>query len=251
MRVTTVDDRCRLFFSTFFRRFRFFRFFRKRVSGQMLRKTFWVVQGGPGSFLGHPGGVREAFWGVLGLSGGLRGASWEGLGRSWGDLGATLEAVRFRVVFLIDFERQKGAQREAFWEPKWSQNRSQNDSKSKSIFKSEKIPFKTVLETSWSRLGPILGHLDRARGHIGAILGRLGEPKPLIFLRIFTIFEKSRFCIKMVILAGLEAILGRLGAILGPLGLNLGRFGRPRGPKREAKMGPRGAQNETKMTSKF
>ena len=145
-----------------FRRFRSFRFFRKRLLGQMLRKTFWVVRGGPGSFLGHPGGVREASWGVLGLSGGLRGASWEGLGRSWGDLGATLEAVRFRIVFLIDFERQKGAQREAFGEPKWSQNRSQNNSKSKSIFKSEKIPFKTVLGPSWSRLGSILGHLDRA-----------------------------------------------------------------------------------------
>ena len=26
----------------------------------MLRKTFWVVQGGPGSFLGHPGGVGLA-----------------------------------------------------------------------------------------------------------------------------------------------------------------------------------------------
>ena len=54
----------------------------------------------------------------------------------------------------------------------------------------------------------------------------------------------------MVILAGLEAILGRLGAILGPLGPNLGRFGRSRGPKREAKRDPRGTQNETKITSK-
>ena len=120
----------------------------------MLRKKFWVVRGGPGGLLGASGGVQEASWGVLGLSGGVRGASWEGLGRSWGDLGATLEAVRFRIVFLIDFERQKGAQREAFWEPKWSQNRSQKDSKSKSIFKSEKIPFKTVLEPSWADLGP-------------------------------------------------------------------------------------------------
>ena len=187
----------------------------------------------------------------MGLSGGLRGASWEGLGRSWGDLGATLEAVRFRIVFLIDFERQKGAQREAFWEPKWSQNRSQNHSKSKSVFKSEKIPVKTVLESSGSRLGPILGHLDRAWGHLRAILGRLGEPKSLIFLRIYTIFEKSRFYIKKVILAGLEAILERLGAIQGPLGPNLGRFGRPREPKREAKRDPRDTQNETRMTPIF
>ena len=200
---------------------------------------------------GRPRGVREASWEVLGLSGGVRGASWEGLGRSWGDLGVTLEAVRLRIVFLIDFERQKGAQREAFWEPKWSQNLSENDSKSKSIFKSEHIPFKTVLEPSSSRLGPILGHLDWAWGHLGAILGRLGEPKPLFFLRIFTIFEKSRFYIKKVILAGLEPILGRLEAILEPLGPNLARFGRPRGPKREAKRDPRGAKNEPKMTSIF
>ena len=117
---------------------------RPRRSG----RPSWASGGGPGGLLGGPGGVR--------------GASWERLGRSWGDLGATFKAVRFRIVFLIDFERQKGAQREAFWEPKWSQNRSQNDSKSKSIFKSEKIPFKTVLGPSWSRLGSILGHLDRA-----------------------------------------------------------------------------------------
>ena len=147
------------FFSTFFRRFRIFRFFRKRLLGQMLRKTFWVVRGGPGGLLGASG---KGPGGILGGPGGVRGAPWERLGRSWGDLGATFKAVRFRIVFLIDFERQKGAQREAFGEPKWSQNRSQNNSKSKSIFKSEKIPFKTVLGPSWSRLGSILGHLDRA-----------------------------------------------------------------------------------------
>ena len=66
----------------------------------------------------RPGGVRELSWGVPGLSGRVWGASWEGLGRSWGDLGATFKAVRFRIDFLIDFERQKGAKREAFGEPK-------------------------------------------------------------------------------------------------------------------------------------
>ena len=128
----------------------------------MLRKTFWVVRGGPGGLLGASGGVQEASWGVLRLSGEVWGASWEGLGRSWGDLGATFKAVRFRIYFLIDFERQKGAKREAFGEPKWSQNRSQNDSKSKSIFKSEKTLFKTVLGAPWGHpdpiWGPVLGH---------------------------------------------------------------------------------------------
>ncbi len=85
---------------------------------------------GPGASekpFGPSGGVREASWGVLGVSGWVRGASWEGLGRSWGDLGATFKAVRFRIDFLIDFERQKGAKREAFGEAKWSKNRSKNE----------------------------------------------------------------------------------------------------------------------------
>ena len=114
--VTTVDDRCRLFFNDF----EFFDFSEKSYWARCFGKSFGSSEEVREGFLGHPGGVQEASWGVLGLSGGVRGACWEGLGRSWGDLGATLEAVRFRIVFLIDFERQKGAQREAFWEPKWS-----------------------------------------------------------------------------------------------------------------------------------
>ena len=160
-----MEDRCRLFFRHVFDDFEFFDFSEKGYWARCFGKRFGSSGGIRGASWGirrGSGGVREASWGVLGHSGGLRGASWEGLGRSWGDLGATLEAVRFRIVFLIDLERQKGAQREAFWEPKWSQNRSQNNSKSKSIFKSEKIPFKIVLGPSWSRLGSILGHLDRA-----------------------------------------------------------------------------------------
>ena len=50
--------------------------------------------------------------------------SWADLGASWGDLGVTFKAVRFGIDSLIDFECQKGAQREAFGEPIWSQNRS-------------------------------------------------------------------------------------------------------------------------------
>ena len=176
---------CFRFFSTISN----FLIFPKKVIGpDASEKHFGSCEGVREGIWGRPGGVREASWEILGLSGGVRGASWEGLGRSWGDLGATFTTVQFRIVFLIDFERQKGAKREAFWEPKWSQNRSQNDSKSKSIFKTEKIPFKIVLESSWSRLGLILGHLDRPWGHLGAILGRLGEPKTLIFLRFFNVF---------------------------------------------------------------
>ena len=150
----TVVDFFRLF-STIYN----FSFFPNKVIGPDASENLLGRPEGSGELLGASGGGPG---GLLWGPGALGGASWEGLGRSWGDLGATLEAVRFRIVFLIDFERQKGAQREAFGEPKWSQNRSQNNSKSKSIFKSEKIPFKTVLGPSWSRLGSILGHLDRA-----------------------------------------------------------------------------------------
>ena len=101
MRVTTVDDRCRLFFSTFFRRFRIFRFFRKRLLGQMLRKTFWVVRGVREGFLGHPGGVQEASWGVLGLSGGVLGASWEGLGLPFPPPAASEQTGRNSLHFFF------------------------------------------------------------------------------------------------------------------------------------------------------
>ena len=156
MRVTTVDDRCRLFISTCFRRVRLFQIFRKRLLGQMLRKSIGRASGGV------RGGSGRRLGGSWGSPGGSGGASWEGLGRSWGVLGATFKAVRFRIDFLIDFERQKGAKREAFGEPKWSQNQSQNDSNSKSISKNEKTLFKTVLGAPWGHLdpiwGPVLGH---------------------------------------------------------------------------------------------
>ena len=66
-------------------------------------------------------------WEVLGALRALLGGSWGGLGRSWvgrswGDFGATCGAVQFSIDLLIDFGRQKGAQREAFGEPKWCQH---------------------------------------------------------------------------------------------------------------------------------
>ena len=107
---------------------------RKKVEGQVLRK----------SLLGR-----------LGLSGRVRGMSWEGLGRSWGDLGATLEAVRFRIVFLIDFERQKDAQREAFWEPKRSKNRSKNEvqiqERKSHLLESSWCDFGSISKVSWGQ----------------------------------------------------------------------------------------------------
>ena len=49
---------------------------------------------------------------------------WIDLGASWGDLRALLGGS---WAPKIDFGRQKGAQREAIWEPKWDKNPSQNE----------------------------------------------------------------------------------------------------------------------------
>ena len=93
------------------------------ASGKAFGSSGRVRQG----IWGRAGGVQEASWGAQGVSAGVRGASWESLGRSWGDLGTTFSAVGFRIDFLVDLERQKGAQREAFGEAKGGQNQSQND----------------------------------------------------------------------------------------------------------------------------
>ena len=184
MRVTTVDDHCRLFFSTFFRRVRIFEFSEKGYWARCFGKRFGSSEGVRGGFLGIRGGSRRPLGASWGCPGGVRGASWERLGRSWGDLGATFKAVRFRIVFLIDFERQKGAQREAFGEPKWSQNRSQNNSKSKSIFKSEK-------NTLQDRLGAVLGRSWAILTGLGPSWGDLepaGEAKFVDFPQVFQYF---------------------------------------------------------------
>ncbi len=87
---------------------------------------------------GRPKGTQE-------LPGEVRGPSWEDLGRSWGDLEATCKAVRFGNHFLIDFEHQKSAQREAFEETEWTPNRPRNVTKSKSFFKNGKKRFRSRL----------------------------------------------------------------------------------------------------------
>ena len=111
--------------------FHFFDLFEKDDCARCFGKGFWVVREGPAGHLGvsrrGPGGVLGSPRGVRRGPGGILGESWESLGRSWGDLGTTFSAVGFRIDFLVDLERQKGAQREAFGEAKGSQNRSQND----------------------------------------------------------------------------------------------------------------------------
>ena len=59
------------------------------------------------------------------------------------------------------------------------------------MFNIENNLFKTVLGPSRSRLGAILGHLDRAWGHLEAILGRLGGVKNIDFRMVFQRFLKN------------------------------------------------------------
>ena len=88
--MTTVDDRCRLFFRHVFDDFEVFDFSEKVygatcfIGPEASEKHLGSSRGGPGGHFGAPGGVWEASWGVLG---GSRGH----LGRVLGALGAILE----------------------------------------------------------------------------------------------------------------------------------------------------------------
>ena len=79
-------------------------------------------------------GVFDASWGGFWASRGSLGSLLEPLGAilgrlgaKLGGLGATFGALRFIIIFWSDFGSKKGAQREAFWEPKRSKNRSKNE----------------------------------------------------------------------------------------------------------------------------
>ena len=76
MRVTTVDDRCRLFFRLFFDDFEIFDFSEKGYWARCFGKRFGSSGGFREGFLGHPGGSRRplgGFWGSPGGSGGRLG----------------------------------------------------------------------------------------------------------------------------------------------------------------------------------
>ena len=86
------------------------------------------------AFLGTLFDVFEASWGALlaswdslGSLLGPLGAILGRLGAKLGGLGATFGALRFLIIFLSDFGSKKGAQREAFGEPKRNKNRSKKE----------------------------------------------------------------------------------------------------------------------------
>jgi len=127
-----VIDRRRLFCSSLFDVFGFFRFFRRPLYKELLRKkdgvdffdlsakmswgrcfgkAFWPVQGGPegsGSRLRRSWVSPRRSGGRLGKVLGALGAFWE----------TPLSQSDFGSIF-IDFERHKGAKRDAFGDPKW------------------------------------------------------------------------------------------------------------------------------------
>ena len=86
-----------------------------RVSNMFLESLFGVFEASWGAFWasrGSLGSLLEPLGAILGR-----------LGAKLGGLGATFGALGFLIIFLSDFGSKKGAQREAFWEPKRSKNR--------------------------------------------------------------------------------------------------------------------------------
>ena len=82
MRVTTVDDRCRLFFRLFFDDFEFSIFPKKVIGPDASEKV-----------LGRPRGSGRASWGIRGGSRRPLGGSWGSPGGSGGRLGRVLGAL--------------------------------------------------------------------------------------------------------------------------------------------------------------
>ena len=151
-----------------------------------------------------------------------------------------------------DFQAFFGSILGSFWAPKGVGNGAQvgprSDPNRRQKRRCEKKLFKIVLGRSWGGLGAVLERSWAILAELEAILGRFGVRwggrNRCFSLRFSMFFAKALFGVKMIIFAGLGAILAPLGGILGPLGPILARFGRPRGFKREPKTTPRCVQND-------
>ena len=77
------------------------------------------------------------------------------LGAKFGGLGATLEALGFLMILWSEFGSKKGAQREAFWDPKWSKNRSkkevQNLERKSHLLESSRCDLGSISKASWGQ----------------------------------------------------------------------------------------------------
>ena len=107
-------------------------------------------------------GVFEASWDAFWASrGSLRslleplGAILGRLGAKLGGLGAILGALGFLMIFLSDFGNKKGAQRDAFGEPKRSKNRSKKEmqiqERKSHLLESSWCDFGSISNTSWGQ----------------------------------------------------------------------------------------------------
>ena len=102
MRVTTVDDRGRLFFDLF-STISNYSIFPKKVIGPDASENVLGRPGGSGELLGAsgggsgrgPGGLLGGPGALRGTPGSVLGGSWALLGRSWSDLGGSPIADRF------------------------------------------------------------------------------------------------------------------------------------------------------------
>ena len=84
--------------------------------------AFWVDLGSPWGEIEASWGAFWASWGSLGGLLGPFGALLGRLGAKLSGLGAPFGANRFLIIFWSDFGSKKGAQMEAFWEPKRPKN---------------------------------------------------------------------------------------------------------------------------------
>ena len=120
----------------------------KNLQNLLLFDLLGEPRGCPGGILGCPGASQGSSWGVLGRS-------WAVLGRSWGDIFTRPTSERFLITFLIDFGRQKGAKREAFWEPRWVKKRSkngvENEDEKKTLLGGSWVDFGTFWTLSWGQ----------------------------------------------------------------------------------------------------
>ena len=77
------------------------------------------------------------------------------LGAKLGGLGATFGALRFFTIFWSDFAGKKGAQREAFWEPKGSTNQlkkeAQIQERKSHLLESSWCDFGSISKASWGQ----------------------------------------------------------------------------------------------------
>ena len=77
------------------------------------------------------------------------------LGTKLGGLGAAFGALRFFIICWSDLGSKKGAQKDAFWEPKRSKNRSKKEvqiqERKSHLLESSWCDFGSISDASWGQ----------------------------------------------------------------------------------------------------